>query len=152
MGLDMYLTKRSYVYGKEAFPVNQEIKAFDTIVRTERIKYIEEEVCYWRKANAIHKWFVQNVQGGEDNCGRYLVSEDSFRALIETIEKILNTPQKSKRIDLAAIHLPVTSGFFFGSTEYDKYYIEDLQFTLEKFKEILKESEDFPELYYESSW
>ncbi len=30
---------------------------------------IREEVLYWRKANAIHQWFVENVQGGEDHFG-----------------------------------------------------------------------------------
>ena len=28
-----------------------------------------EEVGYWRKANAIHGWFVRNVQNGKDDCG-----------------------------------------------------------------------------------
>ena len=29
---------------------------------------IIEQVGYWRKANQIHNWFVENVQDGEDDC------------------------------------------------------------------------------------
>lgn len=37
---------------------------------------IAEDVGYWRKANAIHAWFVKNVQGGVDNCQSHEVSKE----------------------------------------------------------------------------
>lgn len=39
-------------------------------------KNIIEQVGYWRKANAIHKWFVDNIQDGEDDCGYYEVAPE----------------------------------------------------------------------------
>src|SRR5260221_4638829 len=39
--------------------------------------------AYWRKANAIHSWFVQNIQGGVDNCGRYEISWEQIAHLLD---------------------------------------------------------------------
>ena len=38
-------------------------------------------VGYWRKANHIHKWFVDNVQDGEDDCREYDVSIEQLHEL-----------------------------------------------------------------------
>lgn len=50
---------------------------------------IVSSVGYWRKANAIHKWFVENVQDGEDNCEEYDVSLEKLRDLLETCMKVI---------------------------------------------------------------
>ena len=34
-------------------------------------------------------------------------------------------------------HLPTTSGFFFGSTEYDEYYFKNVESVRDKFSNIL---------------
>ena len=49
--------------------------------------------------------------------------------------------------------LPTTKGFFFGSTNYDQFYIEDVKSTVLILREVLKET-DFNEykIYYSSSW
>ena len=50
-------------------------------------------------------------------------------------------------------YLPCTSGFSFGSTEYDKWYIDDVTHTYEVIGKILEET-DFEKqmIYYRSSW
>ena len=48
------------------------------------------EVGYWRKANHIHSWFVENVQGGNDDCSYYTVKEDNFVDLKKTCEKVVS--------------------------------------------------------------
>jgi hypothetical protein len=45
---------------------------------------IETEVAYWRKANAIHQWFVDNVQDGEDNCQESDIDIDTLKRLRNT--------------------------------------------------------------------
>lgn len=50
-----------------------------------------EDVGYWRKANQIHNWFVQNVQGGEDDCGIYEVSQAKLIELRDTCQKVIDT-------------------------------------------------------------
>ena len=49
--------------------------------------------------------------------------------------------------------LPTTEGFFFGSTNYDQFYIEDIKSTVLILSEVLKDT-DFNEykIYYSSSW
>ena len=44
-------------------------------------------VAYWRKANQIHSWFVQNVQGGEDECQPHHVSREQLRDLRDLCAK-----------------------------------------------------------------
>ncbi len=75
MGLDMYL-KRSYSkYRKDdgTFSIIWDDCKLDRFGRSNRVNF-SEMVGYWRKANHIHKWFVDNVQDGEDDCREYYVS------------------------------------------------------------------------------
>jgi hypothetical protein len=76
MGLDMYLYRRNYVSEnyetkksqielKINKPEKDDIFPITDTIKTERVKYITEEIGYWRKFNALHQWFVENVQGGE---------------------------------------------------------------------------------------
>lgn len=112
---------------------------------------IWKEIGYWRKANHIHKWFVDNVQGGEDDCEYYEVTKDNLLNLKATCEKVLNmewkTPKRLEKI------LPTESGFFFGSTDYDEYYFSEVERTIELINEILKTTDFEKELVvYRSSW
>ena len=156
MGLDMYLTKKVYVGANyDHNKVTGEINLFKNgnplPVNMKRVTYIEESVGYWRKANHIHKWFVNNVQEGVDNCGDYYVSEEKLRQLLTACQNVVNKPE------LAADELPTQSGFFFGGTEYDQYYIQDCQDTIDIIEALLKEKDpgkDYinGEIYYNSSW
>ena len=44
---------------------------------------------YWRKANAIHGWFVREVQHGEDDCGRYHVTLDKLHELRDLCKQVI---------------------------------------------------------------
>jgi hypothetical protein len=46
--------------------------------------------------------------------------------------------------------LPTASGFFFGSTEYNEYYIDDLKHTIKMIEPYL--NDDGGAFYYRSSW
>jgi hypothetical protein len=43
--------------------------------------FVTATVGYWRKANQVHRWFVENVQDGVDDCGRYEVTRDQLEEL-----------------------------------------------------------------------
>ena len=49
--------------------------------------------------------------------------------------------------------LPTTSGFFFGGTNYDEYYLDDIKETINIITHVL-ETTDFDKemIYYVSSW
>ena len=144
MGLDMYLTKRIYIGGNYdhrkvtgTVKITMDDKEIDIDPKdiTEIITYVGE----WRKANAIHAWFVRAVQDGIDNCQEYYVSGDELTVLKTLCEKAL------KDTDVSI--LPPQSGFFFGSTETGKWYWEDLEYTVKMLTDLEPGS-----YYYRSSW
>lgn len=130
MGLDMYL------YGKK--------DNYNLIDYNIGKVGIQVELGYWRKANAIHQWFVDNIQGGVDNCAIYPVSKEQLEELKSLCEEVINKPE------IADEKLPTQSGFFFGSTEYDEFYFNDLQDTIEIIDKCLALNYDYFE--YCSSW
>ena len=120
MGLDMYLNAKRYVsnYSEADAELRGELDKLEPLAGMP-INEIVCEAMYWRKANAIHDWFVKNVQNGEDDCGTYYVENEQLQALVDTCKAILADHT------LAAELLPTASGFFFGSTDYDDYYYEE---------------------------
>jgi hypothetical protein len=158
MGLDQYLSKKTYVKYWEhngdhnfTITVTRNGKPVDYI-DGRKISYIEEEVGYWRKANHIHNWFVENVQSGSDDCREYVVSEERLAELLDICKEVLEDPTKGEQL------LPTTPGFFFGSTDYDEWYIKDIQHTIEVLESVLesikvsKENKVYSDIYYSSSW
>jgi hypothetical protein len=161
MGLDMDLTRKIYIGAEyEHNQVEGKIeltrKGKSINIDLRRLKNIEESVAYWRKANHIHKWFVDNVQDGEDDCGTYYVSKEKLKQLYEICLEILKNPKKAPEL------MPTQEGFFFGSTDYDEYYMTDIKDTIEQLKPIFREDklgkildddiDDMSEYYYHSSW
>jgi len=153
MGLDMYLTKKSYV--KNWDHMTPEERHTITVLRggeprkdikPERVCTIEEEVGYWRKANAIHVWFVKNVQNGQDDCREYYVGPEKLKELLDECKVVLKYENDKY---LASKRLPTQSGFFFGCTDYDEWYYEDLKRTEKILENALQEGGDY---YYSSSW
>jgi hypothetical protein len=111
---------------------------------------VQMTVAYWRKENAIHQWFVDNVQDGEDNCAEYYVSHEKLAELVATCKEVLDKRGDSSVADEL---LPTQSGFFFGSTEYDEWYYKGLEYTVETFEALMAtpEYEDWS-FHYQSSW
>lgn len=185
MGLDMYLYRRTYVQRWDHHPDDEKWSVTvtrggqPTHVDSEKICYVLEQVGYWRKANAIHAWFVDHVQNGIDDCGGYRVTREELEELLETINTVLasieTTPcpvEVGIVYDSAGNHsvcedgeiivnteiceklLPSCSGFFFGSTEYSNFYVDDLKYTKELLENLL--SVDYGDasvsFSYQASW
>lgn len=120
----------------------------------------DEDVGYWRKANHIHNWFVENVQNGNDDCGYYEVTKDKLLELLNIANKIFKMKTKIKEIKIAqkAIkiaqkELPTKSGFFFGGLEYDEYYFDSLNETIQIIEKVLAETDfNIQKIIYHSSW
>jgi hypothetical protein len=146
------LYKKNYVrqgeWVKPEYRTEVEVKTggeIDKTIKPERIRYIVEEVAYWRKANQIHNWFVQNVQKGIDECQTSFVSREQLEELLDVCNKVIEDNS------LAPTLLPSTSGFFFGGTEYDEWYFQDVTNTIKYLTEIL-EDENGDEFEYYASW
>jgi len=154
MGLDMYLYKKTFLWTGEYIReekrdeviVTQGGKPHPTI-DPKKIKKIVQLVGYWRKANHIHKWFVDNVQNGQDDCRQYDVDYDQLRDLLNLCEEVLKDHSKAEQL------LPTTSGFFFGGTEYNEYYFEQVQNTYDILMSIVSAPDaDTDDYTYQSSW
>jgi hypothetical protein len=154
MGLDMYLTKHIYIGAKYE---HREVKGSIDItsqgvaipVNFNKVVEIIEEAGYWRKANAIHRWFVENVQSGEDNCREYSVDVNTLKELLSLCVEVKTNHEKASEL------LPTTSGYFFGDTEYNSWYFEDIDLTIEILTPICNDvSDDWrsSSYYYQSSW
>ena len=156
MGLDMYLSKKTYIganYEHRNVKAKITIKIGDDLIKInpKRISSIEESVGYWRKANHIHKWFVDNVQNGEDDCKEYYVSKEQLEKLLADCELVLKA-KKRKEMEIVEETLPTQRGFFFGGSEYDEYYFISIKDTIKIIKDILKEDLTNADIYYHSSW
>lgn len=143
MGLDMYLNAKRFIWFNEEDLSETVARVFPEL-KGRKVKEVIVEAMYWRKANAIHKWFVDNVQNGEDDCGAYFVSREDLERLRDLILEVLESRDASK--------LPPQSGFFFGSTEVNDWYWQDLQSTAEELDKVLNDFSDQWEFEYHSSW
>ena len=109
---------------------------------------IKVQVAYWRKANQIHQWFVNNVQKGNDDCGSYYVSRDQLIELKTLCQSVI----KDRNLSMAASTLPTQSGFFFGNTDYNEYYFSDLEDTVKQIQDVLDNYSEDWSFNYHSSW
>lgn len=156
MGLDMYLYANDYV------------PAFDHGMPDERTRYhavvrdvglgdfrcvqsptleVKVTVAYWRKANQVHDWFVREIQDGRDECREAFVTRDQLRKLVSLCERVLDDRS------LAAELLPTKAGFFFGGTEYDEAYFDDLKHTVDAVGPLVDDPRfDGWDFSYRSSW
>jgi hypothetical protein len=154
MGLDMYLYASKYTSPAEWRPEDERKKFKDILKAIDGEKFVDTDlpsinidlkVGYWRKANQIHQWFVDNVQDGNDNCAEYYVDRDKLIELRELCKLALKDKDKAKEL------LPTQSGFFFGSTEIDEWYWQDVNATIEIINRCL-EMPDTWTFKYQSSW
>lgn len=153
MGLDMYLYKKHYVknwdwmadHEKHTISIKKGKKKLDHI-KPDRVCSVVEEVMYWRKFNALHKWFVDNVQEGVDDCKETYVDESDLKMLLETLTYVLENKDSAETI------LPTAQGFYFGNDEMDDNYWNYVKSTIIQLKDLLEEDNKGASFYYRSSW
>ena len=183
MGLDMYLeasfstrayerpTDQDYADMREGKEVKIE-KSFEFEEAISSIGFEDAPIDYaynhftyvfpiitWRKANAIHKFFVDEVQNGNDNCERHYVPKETLIELLDRITTILDIKTPVAREMKAEELLPTDiEGCFFGSKEYDDWYYKDLEDTKKTIEKVFEYQENaesgkcFDSFYYQSSW
>lgn len=148
--------------------------------KPEGITSLVEELIYWRKTNHIHAWFIDHCGDGKDDGGEIYVSKENLQKLLETCEKVIEASSlvegkvyngetykdgkwEVNRVDgkviknpsMAQELLPTRSGFFFGPTEYDEYYLEAVIQTRDVLKKELGSpavDSTWPDYCYIASW
>ena len=143
-------------------------------INVDKTSSIVEGIGYWRKANHIHSWFVENVQNGEDDCGEYYVETEKLQELLDTCKKVKASlvGSETKKISIktgwnkdgdtyteidvfvftktARELLPCKKGFFFGLTKLDSSYLQDIEDTIAIIEELFLT--DDGNYYYHSNW
>lgn len=178
MGLDQYLTIRH----KSTSSAIQQYNEYWNMTDEQRKGLSEPnfpdvtELAYWRKANQIHRWFVENVQNGVDDCGTYVVSRNDLERLLNACKEIMSHVQKvnsssdyfshgftgykysNEAVEKSKENLPTLDGFFFGGTMYNDYYFCKIENTIEQLNEVLYKLNKFYQdenewvIEYQSSW
>lgn len=138
MGLDMYLYGDVYV-GKDKYVAPQSYVSNPSYAKIIEALDLNENhldgygfsvhvpIGYWRKANAIHNWFINECAGGLDQCQEINVYQDKLTELKEICKRVI----EAQHPDVANDLLPTASGFFFGSQEFDEYYYKDIAHTVD---------------------
>lgn len=104
-----------------------------------------KEIGYWRKANAIHNWFVNTLADGVDECQEIKVTHEDLCKLLDLCNVVKNNPEIAKE------ELPTTKGFFFGSNDYDEGYFSDIEETIRILTGAITLYPD-KEFIYQTSW
>lgn len=138
---------------------------------------IFQNCACWSGANAIHSWFVQNVQNGVDDCETYQVTREQLEKLMEICRDVLDKVQTQNiqvhvgiqlqgGKDVPVMHngkiitnpevceeLLPTQNEFAGNTDYDEYYVKDLEKTVQMLTEIIEQTNWATEtITYTASW
>jgi hypothetical protein len=160
MGLDQYLYAREYISGKNhrrtdsGDYISEENPMFSQVLDAVNLSAeevaddfpavtVEVKVAQWRKAWAIHKWFVREIQSGEDDCKDYYVGRDTLIELRNLCQQALDNPEDATSL------LP-DEYFGDGDTEWHTY---QLTHTITQLDKVLNNSKfDGWDFQYSSSW
>jgi hypothetical protein len=146
----MYFYGRRHLWRLDDESKQETLKLLFPELAGSRVDEIRAELFYWRKFNALHHWFVENVQNGIDNCEEAEVSVSHLKTLKDQLDQVSANPQLANKL------MPVSSGFFFGSTEYSDSYFREVERTRNWLDDLLlKEALGVYErwyFFYRSSW
>lgn len=159
MGLDMYLSKKTYVKNWSHNEVQHNVVVEKngvrrTDIKPERVSYVVEEIAYWRKFNALHNYIVETHAKGVDECQEIYLQLSDLELIQETLKEVMKKEKSPSEL------FPTASGFFFGNTDYDEYYFGDVESTIMVLDEIIEEGHKSdeehgiygPEYVYRASW
>lgn len=104
-------------------------------------RHYAPHIAYFRKANFVYAFFSNKLV---DECA--WVTREDLKDLIDRCERVLNDHSLAEQL------LPTRAGFFFGSTEYDEWYYQDVKDCLKQMKKVLEDFADDEIMYVVMSW
>lgn len=107
-------------------------------------KYFSKpDAAYFRKVNSIYAYFSPRLV--DEMC---VVKKEDILDIMSKATEILKEHDEETSKEL----LPTQSGFFFGSTDYDEWYYEDMVNILREFGKLLKDWRDDDIVFVYMSW
>ena len=164
MGLDMYFYARKTTYksfskwdnsdraNEVSYP--EDLKTFSDYIYDRNFKSVQTEtryqIGYFRKFNALHSYIVKTFANGVDNCQDIILYKEDVEQIKKVLDDVLNAHQQ---VEKAKELLPTQSGFFFGGTDYDEFYFEDVKDAADLMQSFLDNFDfDKYQLVYQASW
>jgi len=135
LGVDYDYQSGKYTY--TSVPVTKFLEVRDNIIK----EHYAPDIAYFRKVNFVYAYFSNKLI---DEVA--WVEREDLIDLIDRCEKVL------KDNDLAETLLPTQDGFFFGSTEYGKWYFQDVRDCKKQMSKLLKGLKDDELVYVVMSW
>ncbi len=155
MGLDMYLKAKKTMPRAAAIMLHKAAPDEFAEWNNPWLKTASQEVeavadaAYWRKANAVHGWFVKKIQDGVDDCGTYPVTAEQLEELRDACKAVLAGEVGEEEEE--EHNLVPMSGFFFGPTDDKVWHTEYLEDTVEQLGRVLRDYKGWA-FQYHSSW
>lgn len=164
MGLDMYFYARKTTYksfskwdksskvDETNYP--EDLKTFSDYIYDRNFKSVQIEtryqIGYFRKFNALHSYIVKTFANGVDNCQDIILYKEDVEQIKKVLDDVLNVHQQAEK---AKEILPTQSGYFFGGTDYDEFYFNEVKVAVDLMQNLL-DNFDFEsyQLVYRASW
>lgn len=134
-------TKYEHTYERMTKGVKSLDDVKDFFIHFEDYYYAESDV-YFRKVNFVYRYFANKLV---DEC--CFADKEDIEELISRCDKVLADHSLAEEL------LPTTSGFFFGSTDYDEWYFKDIEDCKKQMKDLLsKYNEETDVIFFVMSW
>lgn len=107
--------------------------------------------AYFRKVNFIYEFFEEDINHDNELA---LVNAEDIQRLINVCKDTLDAHKKNdaEGMAYAMANLPTRSGFFFGSTEYDDWYWNDVKDCIKQMKQLHKKLKEGDKVLISFSW
>ncbi|EOB3448252.1 hypothetical protein ACVEQ0_002504 [Enterococcus faecalis] len=100
----------------------------------EQEKVEAQAIGYWRKANQIRAFFASYAP---ELIGENIEMLAVNKEMLLELKRRINCCLTERNENISSELLPTSQGFFFGSSEYDGWYYEQLENTLPIIEEAL---------------
>lgn len=107
-----------------------------------------QEIGYFRKANFLRKWLIDNTGYKEDgNLIYHKLDKEDIGELLMIAAHVFTYPSVAEEF------LPTQDGFFFGNTEYDEDYYYKVGCLIKTAAAILADTDwEKEDVYYHEWW
>ena len=118
---------------------------------------------YWRKFNALHGYICDTFADGVDECQVIPLTKANLKKILSVLKKTKKILDKHFEKDekgaysftgnVKDIPLQPRGGFFFGGTEIDEWYQDDVDESVKFFSNLVDTFDSRNEVcYYQASW
>lgn len=104
-----------------------------------------EKVWTGRKENHI-QCYMEGEVGEVENLDYLFLNKEHIERLVDRLQRVADDHSQ------AGVLLPTEQGFFYGSTDYDEFYFEDIEAELKEFRELLDGWDDTKCYAYWAWW